>query len=73
MESSKELLARRKVLAFGVDTLVIIKVVLVAYESRGMSDVVNVLDKRRTNVLSGSGWGTELLSVHGEHSSDQRE
>ena len=71
MECFKKLFAWRKVFAFGVDALVVVKIVLIAYESRCINVIVKALSKRRTNASSGSGWGIELSDGMVNFSSNQ--
>jgi hypothetical protein len=41
MESSIELLARRKVLAFGIDAFIVVNIVLVTYGGRCMNEIIS--------------------------------
>ena len=45
MKGFIKLLARREILAFSVDAFIVVKIVLVAYESRWINDVDEVLHK----------------------------
>ena len=50
MKGSEELLARRKVLAFGVDAFVVINIILEANEDTCINGVHRCFDGRQTNV-----------------------